>query len=48
MIDLRCPEDVEYAKNLGELLFLAIAGVWLLHGLFKGDIREVKNAVGAS
>lgn len=48
MIDLRDPDDVEYVKNLGQLFFMTIGAVWLLHSLFMGNTREIKRAVSAS
>lgn len=48
MIDLRDPEDVAYVKDLGSLFFMTIAAIWLLHSMFHGNTREIKNAVSAA
>lgn len=39
---------VAYWKDTAQLVFLIIAGVWLVHGVITGSYPSIKSAVAAS
>lgn len=47
-LDPREPDDVAYVKDLLQVAFLILAGIWLVHSLATGSGGEVKRAVAAS
>lgn len=45
--NLRDPDCVAYYKDLGSLIFMALAGIWIIHALANGNGNELKRAVSA-